>query len=212
MANVEAVFLWMSGVVTPSIPSILQSFQAAPGSGHSTPAGLNQALERFSLGQLEEQAFCRDLAGFSSLPDEPALLRQRIIDACAPNEAVLAVVQKLPPELQRWLVVDLPRAWYEQIAGRSGFSEVFPAERLIFLSESGLPRLIPDLFPYLGSVAQLPTGSCLLIDPSQKRAIQGINLGFSTAHYVNPRHMEREFYLRGFFGKITIHKKPQLAL
>ncbi len=214
MAKIEAVLFWMGGVVTQSIPAVigglLEEMGSKSGPDNVFP-GFSRSLEQFSLGYLDDLSLCRQLAEGANLSFPPELIRNKMLNAFAPNEPALAVIEKLSPAYQRWLVVDGPQAWYESIAGRSGLSTVFSSNRLIFLANSRLPQPVPDLFYYLSHTVQFPAECCLLIDPSMKRAVQGINHGFPTAHYVNPRLIEREFYLRGFSGKAKIHKKPELS-
>jgi hypothetical protein len=215
MGNIEAILFWMGGVVTQSIPEILSNTIRETGQKAGnlyTLPGFSHAMEQFILGQLDDLSFCRQIAEILKLKNDPTTLRQKILDAFMANELALEVIQKLPVYYQRWVVVDLPCAWYEQIASRLDLPLYFYSNKQIFLPSSQLQQLVPDLFYYLSQSVQLAANHCLLIDPSIKRAIQGINQGFPSAHYINPQLLEREFNLRGFIGKMKVHNKPYFSL
>jgi hypothetical protein len=211
MTEIRAVLFWMTGVVTQSVPAV--AMQLAQAAGRS-PANLtalpefNLAQEHFALGRLGDLDFCQRLSQFIGLDWEPAALRQKMLAAFVPEQPTLEIIQALPAALERWLIVDLPPAWYEALAGTLRLQTCFAPERLIFLGQSDLPRLVPDVYYYLSRRLHLEAGRGLVIDPLLRRAMEGINHMFPAAHYVNSRLLKQEFYLRRFTGRTTLNHKP----
>jgi hypothetical protein len=215
MGEIRTVLYWMSGIVTQSIPAVLadvlRSREKKAGNLNALP-GFPEALEKLVIGQSSDLEFLQAFLDSTGLESSREQLRSEILARFMPDPPALQMIDILPDSFERWLVVDLPPAWYAALYDRLDLSSTFSPERTIFLGLSELPRLVPDLFYYLSRRVQQPAQRCLLFDPSVKRAIQGINHQFPTAHYVNPRLLEREFYLRGMIGKVIIHKKPELTL
>ncbi len=215
MGQIQAVLFWMSGVVTQSIPAVLNDILLANGRPQIHLAGLpefNAAQEQFTLGQMSDLEFCRRLGQLARLEEAPEGLRQRMLSAFAPRPATLELIGTLPAVIERWLIADLPAEWHVALAHRLNLQSCFAPERLILLGQSLLPRLIPDVFYYLSRSVHREGGNCLLVDPLLRRAMEGINCSFPTAHYVNPRLLKQEFYLRGFTGRTTLNHKPDVVL
>jgi len=211
MDQTKAILFWMSGVVTQPVSTAAAGLlQAAgrPGVQVGVLPEFIQAHEQFTLGQMGDLDFCRQLGRLTRLESEPDALRQKMLAAFAPESLTLDVIRALPEAIERWLVVDLPRAWYEALAGRLSLPSCFAPERLVFLDQSGLKRLVPDVFYYLSQCARQEAGGCLLIDPRLRRAMAGIDHGFPSAHHVNLRLLKQEFYLRGFTGRTSLSHNP----
>ncbi len=215
MGQIQAVLFWMSGVVTQSIPAAFNDIlQAAERPLIHLPAlpEFNVAQEQFTLAQIGDLEFCQRLGHLAHLEETPEGLRQKMLSAFAPRPSTLELIRTLPAAIERWLIVDLPPAWHEALAGPLNLQSGFAPERRVFLGQSELPRLIPDAYYYLSRSVHREGGSCLLVDPMLRRAMEAINCGFPTAHYVNPRLLKQEFYLRGFTGRTTLNHKPELVL
>lgn len=215
MGQIQAVLFWMSGVVTQSIPAVLNDIlQAAGRPLVHWPAlpEFTQAQEQFTLGQLSDLEFCRRLSPLTGLEEAPEELCQKMLSTFAPQPLTLELIRTLPAVIERWLVADLPAAWHEALADRLNLQSCFAPDRLVFLGQSELPRLVPDVYYYLSRCAHREAGNCLLVDPMLRRAMEAINHGFPTAHYVNPRLLKQEFYLRGFTGRTTLNHKPEQVL
>ncbi|NPV85780.1 MAG: hypothetical protein HPY45_07195 [Anaerolineae bacterium] len=203
MSAINAVFFWFSGVIIQPLHTLL--FHALQSRGNQT--NLLMQSEYFTLcdalatGALDAAAFCRRLAQICALDVDSATLEKEILAAAEPNPGVNAEIDKLPREYQRWLVVDLPAHWFEQLAGRIEVSSCFSPQEIVFLPHAGLPRLVPEAFDYLARCARTSRGKCLLFHASTHHAIEALNYGMHAATFVDARHIEREFLLRRITDK-----------
>lgn len=212
MSNISDVIFWMGGVITPSIPAILSKWMGEVGIKPldlTLSPGFSQVWERFMLGQIDADSFCRQASEAAQLDVTPEALRDHVLAELQPVESVLAEVAALPDNIRRWLVVDIPRSWQQEAPGLAALDTFFPAQQCIFLTESGLVRLVPELFYHLSRCIQRPLEHCLLIEPSYRRSVTGVQHGIHTAHFIHSHRLRREFYLRGFHGKVNIHQKQE---
>lgn len=195
MSDTRAVLFWMTGIVTPSLPATL----AALGVHVGVPA-LNRDLEALALGALSDDAL---LNRVGRLRDRTAW-----VAAFQPEAAVLATIDRLPESYQRWLIVDAPPAW--SLFDRLGLAQTFSRDHVIALGEGGLARMDPDAVDECLRRTGWPAAQCLFIDPDLRRTLAGVRRRIPSAHYVNVRLLEREFYLRGFIGPVQLHPGPHV--
>jgi len=215
MGEIRAIFFWLSGVYTQPLLALLAQ-ALSQGSGHPVnPLALPDyaaQVEGLITGKIAGPAFCQALGESVGSKDSPAALRDRILDGIIPNPGAIEVTRLLPDHLQRWLVVDLPRDWFERIVVQLGVEACFTPEQTIYLPASRLPRLIPEVFYLLSFQAQLSMQECLLIDASSRRAVQALNHGLSTELYVDNRRLERMFVMRKFIDRPHPVHKPATTI
>ena len=215
MGEIRAIFFWLSGVYTQPLLALLAQ-ALSQGCGHPVnPLALPDyaaQVEGLITGKIAGPAFCQALGESVGSKDSPAALRDRILGGIIPNPGAIEVTRSLPEAIQRWLVVDLPRDWFERIAGQLRVDTCFAPEQKIFLPTSRLPRLIPDVFYLMAFQARLSMQECMLIDASTRRAVQALNHGLSTELYVDNRRLERMFIMRKFIDQPFPDHKPTTTL
>ena len=215
MAEIRALFFWLGGVVTQPLFNVISNLLAKE-AGHSEEnfyalSGTIELIDDFSLGKMDDMTFCKrvgEVAGFSFKPRQ---LKEKIIKSLIPNPKVTQIIGLLPVNIQRWLIIDYPQSWFDQISERLEIRPCFSSDRMIFLEKAGLNEIIPDLLTYLTQISHLPINQCSLIDQNSRRSIQTLRYGMPAAIFVNARILEREFVLKRFIGQTQfIHHPPAL--
>lgn len=214
MADIDALFFWMTGVITPSLwtavsNSVCVEKQAAP--NLFAISGFRKLCADFGIGKLGDLDFCEAITNQVSSGSSPVSLRLKMIEELSQLiPGVLEPIQNLKSHYQKWLVVDLPQAWFRQISQSLQLETIFPLERTIFLAESHLPQMIPDAFDYLPRQAGLDRKKCLLLDEDSRRSIQALNHGLPAAVIMNAQRLEKEFLLRKMTTQeFNMHLRPQ---
>ena len=195
MSDTRAVLFWMTGIVTSSLPATLGGLGVRTGEPE-----LGRALEALALGGLRDDMFLQTVGR----ADDHAAW----VAAFQPEAAVLATIDRLPESYQRWLIVDAPPAW--SLFDRLGLAQTFSRDHVIALGEGGLARMDPDAVDECLRRTGWPAAQCLFIDPDLRRTLAGVRRRIPSAHYVNVRLLEREFYLRGFIGPVQLHPGPHV--
>ncbi len=211
MGQTRAIFFWLSGIITPSFQTILSRALAdLRKTGINLPGlpDLQSACDDLVLGKASDLDFCRRVEETIHLGVDPAVLQENILSEITPNPHVAGTIQLLPEKYERWLLVDLPRRWFEQVCKKLVIADTFSPERLFFLPESGLARLVPEIFDRLPEYARLSIKECLIIDANSKRAVQALNHGLPAALFTSAKQLEREFTMRYFIEKPQPMHKP----
>jgi FMN phosphatase YigB (HAD superfamily) len=211
MGQTRAIFFWLSGVIPPSFQTILSRALADLGkSGVNLPGlvEIQQAWDGLVLGKIDEHDFCQKVVEITKLEAEPAILREKLLAEISPNPQVIQTIKLLPEKYDLWLLVEIPRSWFERVSERLEVGECFSVERTFFLSESGLTRLVPEIFYHLPNTIHLPMQECLIIDANSKRAVQALNHGLPAALFTGAKQLEREFTMRYFIEKPQPVHKP----
>ncbi len=210
MPDTRAVFFWMGGVISLSIEPLLRKALAewdAEVNLFAKP-GFAGACEDLAIGRQDDLAFCQAVCAIAGVEIAPVTLREAVVAAFEPKPRVVQTIQQLPRAVQRWLIVDYPRAWFERGADLFGIYPCFPEDHLIFLTESRLGRLVPDVFDFLAHRAQLRLDQCLVVDEESHRAVAALDYGFPSAIFVDARRLEREFVMRQFTAKVPLEHRP----
>ncbi|HEY3345409.1 MAG TPA: hypothetical protein VGJ97_10795 [Anaerolineaceae bacterium] len=215
MPDTRAVFFWMGGVVTQAIEPLLSQALAVcghPGMNLLARPGFAEVCADLALGRRAGLDFCGDICALAGADCPAEELDAALISAFAPAAGVINTIDRLPPVYQRWLIVDIPREWYEPICERLCIQPAFPEGQVIFLPESGLPRLLPDVFDFLAARAQLRMDQCLVLDRSSHRAVAALDHGFPSAIFVDARRLAREFVLRQFTARVPLEHRPATVI
>ncbi len=215
MPDTRAIFFWMGGVLTQSVEPLMRSALSACGQPevnlYSIP-GFNNIVERLAIGQIGENEFCRAICKMRETGTTPEMLREAAVAALAPVTRVCQTINLLPESYTRWLIVDYPQSWFEQARNRLQVDSCFSANHIIFLQDSHLDRLVPDIFHYLAQCAGFHLDQCLGFFASSRRAVAALHHGFPSAIFVDAARMEREFVMRGFTGKVSLEHRPATVL
>lgn len=215
MAEIRALFFWLGGVVTQPLFNVISNTFAEKvehfeDNLYALP-GFIKLIDDFSLGKMDDLTFCQNVSEVAGFSIKPQQLKEKIIESLIPNPQVTQIIDLLPVNFQRWLIIDYPQSWFDRVSERLEIYPCFSQDRMIFLEKSGLNEIIPDLFTYLTQISHLPINQCLLIDKNSKRSIQTLRYSMPAAIFVDARILEREFVLRRFTGQTQfIHRPPSL--
>ena len=208
MAQTKALLIWGSGVLWNNPADALPELAGDSARMHIRYAPAYLSLwENLALGRIagEEllQTACRLLPDVQkeAVADLPSHISER--------EGMLDVLLALRPELQLYLVCDIPKDWLVRLPGYDRLKSRFAQENILFLNESGIMRTVPDAFYYLPGAVKLPGEHCLLYDADSKRTVQAIRHELPAALVLDPMRLRRECLLRGLLPETyLVHSRP----
>jgi hypothetical protein len=213
MGKIGALVFWMGGIVTASLPSTLaQAVEAATGSKNKLVVlpELNEACNRFWTNQIDDLSLVREACQIAHAQTDPDMVKSLVYQKILHDQQALQIIQTLPDHFQKWLLVDYPAGWCKPVLDNLTAEKWFAPDRILQVIDFQLIRLIPDLYYSLGQRLRLQKDEFLVFDASVKRVIQGVNNGFHSAIFTNPRMLAREFFLRRFTSQSGIHFKPEV--
>lgn len=200
-SDTDALIYWASGVLTPSLVSVLMKAIQKAGELRipvSALVDIQLMQNPLSFGEINEAEYCHGICEYLQLKIPPQALNTNIINGFALDQAFLDLIRRLPDHFHHWLVVDLPNDWFYPISENLNDLRIFQKENRIHLTNSGLGHDSPDLFSFLCDHVGVPKNRCLMIDANSKRAIRAINEGLPSIIFVDALRLEREFGLREF--------------
>jgi len=122
------------------------------------------------------------------------------------SEHKAEILSMLNPELELWLLVDIPKTEFERICGAGELAGRF--HRALYLEDCGGAG-VPDVFDYIVDESHGAREECLVLDNNLKRAVAAINNRLPAAVVIDNEHIEREFLLRQLTSQAyIIHKRP----
>ncbi len=204
MADIQAILFWLSGVITPSKSEVLIKALTSTGIQNINLSLLfdSQKLnDKLALGMMDELEYCQMICNQMHLEIKPENLREKILAAIIPNAGIYETIRLLPKTIQSWLIVDYPKTWFGQIAQRIGIYQLFPDNRIIFISKSGLECISSKTLDYLISMVHVAINQCLIIDENPKRVIQAMKCDMPAIIFVDAQRLKREFILRKLITK-----------
>jgi hypothetical protein len=199
MRRIGAVFFWFGGVLTTSIPDLMaRQLFALPIEkvDMATRLRMRQLEADLSVGRITAQQFCQSLIHENGVSLAAEGLEARVKQTIHLRSDVLAEVEALPSDVERWIICDYPRDWYEAAVNGSRLSANIAADRVVFTAECRLTRLIPDMFYKIVHCAGHSMDTCLMIDAVTPRSVEAIKHGLHAAIYVDAWRLKREFILR----------------
>ncbi len=197
MSKIHAVFFWFGGVLAPSIPEVMaRTLFNLPLEKVNVQARLRmlQLTTDLGLGCISAQEFCDILIQEYNHALTVEGLETAIKNAVELRRDVLDVIADLPGDVERWILCDYPKEWYES-ARHGSVNDGLP-DRALFTSEGRLSRLTPDIFYHLSRASGHPLNTCLMIDQMTPRAVDAIKHGLHAAIFVDSWRLRREFVLR----------------
>jgi hypothetical protein len=215
MPDTRVILFWMGGILAQPISSLIQDALAKYGRNDAnllSIPGFANSSERLALGQLDDLAFCQGICDTYGVNVSMEAFRDTVITSFVPCPEVIRTIAHLPEDYSRWLIVDYPRTWFDQVKERLMIPSCFSIDHILFLQESGLYRLIPNIFDFLANKTRYPQDQCLIFDADSHRTIAALIHGFPSAIYVDPKRLEREFALRHFTAKVPLEHRPPTVL
>lgn len=211
MPGTRAIFFWMGGVLTQAIEPLLRSALIACGQPETNlypVPGFAELAEKLTLGSIDVKDFYQAICDLSKARISHQEFQEAVVASLTPTPRLIQTITQLPANYSRWLIVDYPRSWFELASEQLQIEIGFLANHLIFLQDSRLPRLIPDVFNYLSEYAKVPFPECLVVDAISRRAVAALDHDFPAAIFVDASRLEREFVLRGFTAKVPLEHRP----
>jgi hypothetical protein len=157
---------------------------------------LRALAEEAALGKLSPAAYCEASLAVCKSTMPASALEQELIAAAALRQPLAQLIQEIPATYERWLVVDYPQAWYEQLSDRAQIDALFGGNHLIFIEQLELLSLLPDVFYRLPQKATRPMSECIIIDGDANRAVQSMKHGLTSVFYVYVQRLKLELALQ----------------
>jgi hypothetical protein len=199
MKPLQAVFFWFGGVLVQPLPDLLlQEIFGQPIESvkPQTRLDLRALAQDLAIGRIDSRGYCQEAIRIcqSDLREED--LATGVIRDCVLQASILEAIDRLPVRYERWLIVDYPQDWFYPIDDRMSLLTRFPDEYILFTSNCGLTRFVPDIFYQIIQRSNLPMEECMIVDGVTARAIEAVRHGLSSTIFVDARRLERDFELR----------------
>lgn len=199
MKYYNAVLFWLGGVLVPTLPEVTMSLLAPGLKGHDF-VHLRQQLrtlaEDTALGRLSPEAYCEAVLDVCNASTPADTLAQKLIAAATLHQPLAKMISEIPDRYERWLVVDYPPAWVEQMDDWKQIDGLFPANRMIFTDQLEMLTMTPDVFYRLPQKVGRPMQDCIIIDGDAGRAVQSLKHGLASIFYVYVERLKLELALQ----------------
>ncbi len=205
MAKINSVVFWLDGVFTHKINNVIMNRVVENGNKFTDHNLLINLYEKLACGSISVSEYVTNVKQIFSLDISLSSIVSNLLLAESESNQLFSEIELIKGKLDTWLIIDYPSLLYDLLDRKLIDKGYFSKKNIIFLENSKLNRMNPDVFYYLNQYIGQPAESCLFIDPSVRRSIESINHGFPSHHYISPRLIKREFYLRGFSGPVKIH-------
>ena len=212
MSKVDVVFLWAEGILfSPVDKLVLSAMDKCTGQKPNLFQNPGYAFqkEQLALGRVSGREFCEAILRMFELQAPVETFEQGIINEIAEAEGVLDSLHAIHPHIQRWLVVDFPRAWFENAPVGKSAATRMEKEKILFTPELGLDTFYPDVFSVLSKAAEAEQEFCLILDANMKRSVLAVNSRMPSAIILNLARLQREFKMRKLVNEEYImHQRP----
>lgn len=198
----SAIFFWFGGVLTASLLERTLA-ELIPGVKGNAVIPFRQKIRSLAgdipMGKIASQQYCQQAITVCQSNLGAPELASKISAAASLNESVAGLIARVPASYERWLVVDYPADWYQELAARWKLGSLFQENRTVFTAQLKLLRLIPDIFYHLPQEAGRAMDDCLVIDPESARSVEAMKHGLATIIYVYPERLKHELALQGIW-------------
>lgn len=215
MTNIGAVFYWMGGVITYPLQILIDKAILACGQSDSDLFSSDKfanSCDSFMLGNLDEYSFFQLICQIIGSKCSPEELRITTIGLLSQVSGTYQTINLLSATIQRWLIVDYPRSWLDQVRNPLAISSCFKDENLLFLQENHLNRLVPNVFDLMLKQSKLAKNQCLLVDNSSHRIVSAFDYGLQAIIFVDARRLEREYCMRKLVPWVPLEHRPGTVL
>lgn len=198
----STVVFWFDGAFSDSLSSqIIELLNPALNSSEKLALlqKVRPLFELMAIGKLNPEAFCHKVVETCQLKADPSSISKRLIEAQEMNQAFFDIYRQISPEFDPRVIIDIPEVWFRQLVQRWNVEDRFPDGRLIFLEQSGLGQLIPDVFQYIPQAVGKKMKDCFVVDPMQMRAVAAHRIGLVSTAFVYPRRMRIDLALQGIW-------------
>ncbi len=196
---IDTLLFWMDGVVTTPLADItIHQLESVL----NDRLGIAERLEirdwalELQLGRIDSVTFCNKSLAITQAPLAEKELAARIGKNVAPIPGVLDVVRELIGTYGLWLIAHCPREWLLSISERLDLVHLFTGHSILFCPESGLSRLLPDVFYLAAQQAGKPLENCLLVAGDSAITTAAVNVGLNAIIFADARRLRRELGLR----------------
>jgi hypothetical protein len=198
----KTVFFWFGGVLSETIPELTLGVLRPGAKGHEAlkiRQQIRELAEGLSLGKLAPTAYCEQAVALCSSEISVVDLKRRIIASTALRQPIAELIGQIPETYERWLVVDYPREWYQELSAQGQLKTLFSENRMAFTSALELISMVPDIFYRLPQKAGRPIEDCIVIDPLSARAVAAMKHGLAAIIYVYPERLKLELALQAIW-------------
>lgn len=199
MCETRAIVVWMGGVVVDSVVNLVSKALSETSESLVNPfglPGLRSLTNQLATGKIESDLFLRKVCDKAGTRLTPIELETQIVQLLGVRKSICETINLSHEHIERWLVVDWPKVWFDRISDELRSYDCFDAERMIFLPDSRLVRLLPDAFYYISQRLRTPMENCLLLAADGESAVEAINHGLPAATFADSIRLRREFALR----------------
>jgi hypothetical protein len=199
MGTTSTVFCWVGGVITPSISeTVIEVLRRNHPDrvDFGKRALIYAQTQEFIFGKIDFPIFCRKVNEIIQGSHPANEVESAILDSIQVRLPVIEVLCELPPVHRIWLISDFPPEWFTRIANEIGPILSIPSDRVVFVRDAKLVRLIPDLYDYLVRTANEDISDCMMISADSKLTVEAIRHGLSSEVFVDARRLRKEFKLR----------------
>jgi hypothetical protein len=197
-----SILFWFDGLFTDSIASItLTALKPELTGGEKIALRQKfQALHKdLAIGKIDSETYLVQAAEVSGENISSGSLIQSILEKSVLNQEFFDIYKQIAPENDPKVIVDIPRAWFDQMISHWKVADLFLKDRLIFTEQFNLKRIYPDIFYFIPQAIGRRMDECLVVDPQQMRAVAAHKLGLASATYVYPRRMKIDLAISGIW-------------
>lgn len=199
MINYQTILFWFGGVLSQAIAEATLQYVFPNNSfiGKLNERNqIKQLADDLTLGLLSQKEYCQKVIECSNLDITSQALETEILKACLLREPLITLMNELSPSFDLWMISDYPSAWFEDILLKEPLLNQIVGNRIIFVPELKLKRMVPDIFYHVTQRADSQMNECLVVDGVSARAVEAVKHGLQTTIYVYQERLEHELALR----------------
>jgi hypothetical protein len=210
MPKITALLFWFGGVIAPELSRLVAQvilnspIEQVPS---ATRLRLRELATDLALGRIWPDDFCNAIAQETGSTLNGEQIAAQITAALQPDAAVIAMIDELPAEYERWLICDYPVDWFDAVWEQ--INTRFSHDRVIFTLDAELSRFAPDVFYHVARAAGQPLDMCLMIDENSKRAVEAVSCRMHSTIHVDAVRTRRDFVLRRILPPPPGYKLPE---
>jgi hypothetical protein len=198
----SAVFFWFGGILTQTVTELTVAELLPDAKGHAAlkiKGQIRGLAEELSIGKITLSVYCKQAIALCGSREAVSDLKHNITASAPLRYPIAELIGKIPDTYERWLVVEFPMEWYEELSARWKISSLFSENRIVITSQLELKRMVPDIFYLLPRIARRTIEECVIVDALSARAVEAIKHGLASIIYVYPERLKLELALQGIW-------------